>query len=98
ENALALGAFYRPDERTLFSIGGTFGNGENMVNAGFTFKLDRRAENGGIRPITSKAALVKKVETLTADNAAMKNKIDTMESEMKELKEIIAKMAGSANK
>ena len=29
-NAMALGAFYRPDERTMFSLGGTVGNGENI--------------------------------------------------------------------
>ena len=40
-NAAALGAFYRPDERVMFSMGGTFGNGENMVNAGVSFALDR---------------------------------------------------------
>ena len=40
-NAAAVGAFYRPDERVMFSMGGTFGNGENMVNAGVSFALDR---------------------------------------------------------
>ena len=39
--ASAIGAFYRPDERTMFSIGGTIGNGENMVNAGVSFALGR---------------------------------------------------------
>ena len=40
-NAAAVGAFYRPDEKVMFSVGGTFGNGENMVNAGVSFSLDR---------------------------------------------------------
>ena len=40
-NAAAVGAFYRPDERVMFSMGGTFGNDENMVNAGVSFALDR---------------------------------------------------------
>ncbi len=40
-NAGAVGAFYRPDEKVMFSMGGTFGNGENMVNAGISFALDR---------------------------------------------------------
>ena len=39
--ASAIGAFYRPDERTMFSIGGTIGNGENMVNAGISFALGK---------------------------------------------------------
>ena len=41
ENAAAIGAFYRADEKVMFSVGGTVGNGENMVNAGISFSLDR---------------------------------------------------------
>ncbi|MBO5245383.1 MAG: YadA-like family protein, partial [Selenomonadales bacterium] len=39
--AAAIGAFYRPNERVMFSIGGTTGNGENMVNAGVSFALGK---------------------------------------------------------
>lgn len=39
ENAAAIGAYYRPNEDTMFSVGGSFGNGENMVNAGVSLKL-----------------------------------------------------------
>lgn len=38
-HAVAVGAFYRPNEDPMFSVGGSFGGGENMVNAGVTFKL-----------------------------------------------------------
>ena len=38
-SAVALGAYYRPNEDTMFSVGGSFGNGENMVNAGVSLKL-----------------------------------------------------------
>lgn len=38
-NAAAIGAYYRPNENTMFSIGGSIGGGENMVNAGVSFKL-----------------------------------------------------------
>ena len=41
ENAAAIGAFYRADEKVMFSVGGTVGNGENLVNAGISFSLDR---------------------------------------------------------
>ena len=41
ENATALGAFYRPNEKVMMSVGGTYGNGENMVNMGVSFALDR---------------------------------------------------------
>lgn len=38
-HAVAVGAFYRPNEDTMLSVGGSFGGGENLVNAGVTFKL-----------------------------------------------------------
>ena len=41
ENAAAIGAFYRPNEKVMMSIGGTYGNNENMVNVGLSFALDR---------------------------------------------------------
>ena len=41
QNAAAIGAYYRPDEKIMFSVAGTVGNGENMVNAGISFALDR---------------------------------------------------------
>ena len=56
ENAVAIGAFYRPNEDTMFSIGGTFGNGENMVNAGISFKLGQQN-----RVSVSRVALAKEV-------------------------------------
>lgn len=42
ENAAAVGAFYQPNEDTLFSLGGTVGNDENMVNVGVSFKLGQK--------------------------------------------------------
>ena len=41
ENATALGAFYRPNEKVMMSVAGTYGNGENMVNMGVSFALDK---------------------------------------------------------
>ena len=41
QTATALGAFYRPNEKVMMSIGGTYGNNENMVNMGVSFALDR---------------------------------------------------------
>ncbi len=42
ETASALGMFYRPTEKVMLSAAGTMGNGENMVNMGVTFALDRK--------------------------------------------------------
>ena len=41
QTATALGAFYRPNEKVMMNVAGTYGNGENMVNMGVSFALDR---------------------------------------------------------
>lgn len=41
-NAMAIGAFYRPNEDTMFSVAGSLGNGENMINAGISVKLGQK--------------------------------------------------------
>ena len=64
KNAAAIGAFYRPDEKVMFSVGGTFGNGENMVNAGISFSLDRTA-----RVSNSRTAMAKEIVDLRANVA-----------------------------
>lgn len=64
KNAAAVGAFYRPDEKVMLSIGGTFGNGENMVNAGISFSLDRTA-----RVSNSRTAMAKEIVDLRANVA-----------------------------
>ena len=64
KNAAAVGAFYRPDEKVMFSIGGTFGNGENMVNAGISFSLDRTAHVSN-----SRTAMAKEIVDLRANVA-----------------------------
>ena len=38
-SAVAIGTYYRPNENTMLSLGGSFGSGENMVNAGVSFKV-----------------------------------------------------------
>lgn len=87
QNSMALGAFYRPDERTLFSMGGTFGNGENMINAGFTFKLDKLpSSDGSMRPIVSKVQLVNEVRQLKQDNLELKKSNDSVRKENADLR------------
>ena len=55
-HAVAVGAFYRPNEDTMFSVGGSFGGGENMVNAGVSVKLGQ-----GNHVSTSKVAMAKEI-------------------------------------
>ena len=59
ENAVAIGAFYRPNEDTMFSVGGTVGNGDNMVNAGVSFKL---GQGNGVS--TSRVAMAKEIKSM----------------------------------
>ena len=58
-SAVAVGAYYRPNEDTMFSIGGSFGGGENMVNAGVSFKLGQ-----GNHISTSRVAMAKEIKDL----------------------------------
>ena len=68
ESAAALGMFYRPNENIMFSLGGAFGNGENMWNAGITFNLDKPNAS------TSKAAMARAIKTMAANNEALEAK------------------------
>jgi autotransporter adhesin len=69
-NAVAVGAYYRPNEDTMLSVGGSFGGGENMVNAGVSFKL-----GGGSHVSTSKVAMAKEIKDLRQEMEAMKSAI-----------------------
>lgn len=66
-SAVALGAYYRPNEDTMFSVGGSFGNGENMVNAGVSLKLGQSN-----RAPASKAAMEKKISALSQEVEELK--------------------------
>ena len=66
-SAVALGAYYRPNEDTMFSVGGSFGNGENMVNAGVSLKLGQSSH----APV-SKAAMEKKISALSQEVEELK--------------------------
>ena len=68
ENAAAIGAYYRPNEDTMFSVGGSFGNGENMVNAGVSLKLGQ-----GNHVSTSKVAMAKEIKDLRKELECLKS-------------------------
>ncbi len=67
-NAAAVGLYYRPNEDTMFSVGGSFGGGENMINAGVSLKIGR-----GNHVSNSRVAMAKEIRDLRqalADQAA----------------------------
>ena len=76
-HAVSVGAFYRPNEDTMFSVGGSFGAGENMVNAGVSVKLGQ-----GNHVSTSKVAMAKEIVDLRDENKDLKKRLDTMEQKM----------------
>jgi autotransporter adhesin len=74
-NAMAMGLFYRPTDRIMFSLGGTMGNGENLMNVGVTFALDK-----GVT--TSKAAMARTIKALEEKNANQAAKIESLEARL----------------
>ena len=103
-HAGAIGAFYRPDENTMFNIGASVGGGENMVNAGVTFALDRKSHI-----TTSRTAMAREImdlrKEITELKAARANGNWMLDPEMTKLfpdvpenhwaYEYIAKLAGN---
>ena len=81
-NAAAIGAYYRPNEDTMFSVGGSFGGGENMVNAGISVKLGQ-----GNHVSTSKVAMAK-------DMLAMQKRMAEMEAQMAKMQGFIGALTG----
>ncbi|MEE3453710.1 S-layer homology domain-containing protein, partial [Dialister sp.] len=68
-NAAAVGAFYHPNEDTMISVGGSFGGGENMVNAGVSVKLGQ-----GNHVTTSRVAMAREI-------LDMKQKMEKLEAQ-----------------
>ena len=81
-SAAAVGLFYRPNERTMMSLGWTMGDDRNMINAGVSVKLGR----GDVYTRYSKVEMANRIE-------AQNKRINDMESELEELKAQIAALA-----
>lgn len=87
-SAMALGMFYRPDDRTMFNLGGTFGNRENMATLGISFALD--GPNAVKR--SSKKQMQEQIVMLTAANAEMAEDNAEMQAELAELKAMVMEL------
>ena len=61
-NAVAIGAYYRPNESTMISVGGSFGSGKNMVNAGVSVKVGQ-----GNNVSKSRIAMAKEIKDMRAE-------------------------------
>ena len=72
-SAVALGAFYRPNEDVMFSIGGSTGGGENMVNVGATFKIGQHNHVSN-----SRVAMAKEIRDLKATVGKLTQMVNTL--------------------
>lgn len=79
---MAVGAFYRPNEEVMLNMAGSFGSGENMVNAGISFKVGQRG--------------AKAVKAESADVKALQEKVEAQDKEIQELREMVEKLAAKA--
>ncbi len=83
-NSTSVGAFYRPSEDTMISIGGAMGNGENIVNAGLSFKL---GQSNGVSK--SKVTMAREIVELSSDNRMMKDQIAALTDKVNALMGIL---------
>ena len=72
-NSAALGAFYRPNEDTMFSVGGTVGTGETQLNAGVSLRLGKRSPES-----RSRVAMGREIAELNARLQDMENKYNNL--------------------
>lgn len=87
-NALAIGTFYRPDDKTMFSLSGTFGNGENMLGAGVSFQLDRNMP-------ASRETMAKTITNLKAQVAEQQAALQAQNDKIAALEKMVSQLAQS---
>lgn len=88
-SAAAIGLFYRPNERTMMSLGWTMGDDRNMLNAGISVKLGR----GDVYTRYFKVEMANQIKDLKEKNDKMQAENKEMRSELDELKAQVAALA-----
>lgn len=73
-SAMALGAFYRPNNKALYSVGTSLGGGENLFNMGVSLKFGKSEPYADY----SKAELVKVINDQNEKMNSMQEQIDRM--------------------
>ena len=92
-SAVAIGAFYRPNVNTLVSIGSSYGGGENMINAGVTFRIG----DGETINYPSKKVMAQKITDLESVVSQQNDKIEAQSEQLneqnKKIEELMAAVA-----
>lgn len=92
-NSTAIGAFYRPNADTMFSVATNFGNGENMINAGVSFKFGRSGKSPAL--MGSKQEIKELQEVVARQDDQLKKQ----DKEIRELKTLVHQLlAAQGNK
>lgn len=87
-SAAALGLFYRPNENVLLSLGTSFGDGENMVNAGVSVKFGR-----GKSMAERRKEMADEVSSMRDEMRSQDERIAELEEMLKKQSELIEKLS-----
>ena len=92
-NSTAIGASYRPNADTMFSVATNFGNGENMINAGVSFKLGRSGKS------PARLGTKQEIKELQEVVARQDDQLKKQDIEIRELKAMVRQLlAAQGNK
>ena len=92
-NSTAIGAFYRPNADTMFSVATNFGNGENMINAGVSFKFGRSGKS------PARLGSKQEIKELQEVVARQDDQLKKQDKEIRELKTLVHQLlAAQGNK
>lgn len=87
-NAVAIGMFYRPNHKTMVSAGGTFGNGENMINLGISLKLGKSSPYAGM----NRQALIGKVESQAREISDLQQQTQSQNERIAQLEKAVEEL------
>lgn len=87
-SAAALGLFYRPNENVILSLGTSFGDGENMVNAGVSVKFGR-----GKSMAERRKEMADEVSGMRDEMKNQNDRIAELEEMLKKQSELIEKLS-----
>lgn len=79
--ATALGAFYQPNENTMFNIATTLGDSRNLVSLGANVKVGY--QDPTLK--TSRFEMAKQIKDLKADNDALRAEVNEIKAALKKL-------------